>query len=84
MAATATAPEPAPEPVIAPRAQKDLSKTNLQMLRMQSGGGKPTAAREETIDFSIDGERKIPVLWVVVILVVVLGMVYAGLSLLPI
>jgi hypothetical protein len=51
---------------------------------MQTTGGQTAAQREDTIDFSMDGERKIPVLWVVVILVVVLGMVYAGLSLLPI
>lgn len=84
LAATAAVPEPTTETVPAPRLPKDLSKTNLKMLRMQTTGGQTAAQREDTIDFSMDGERKIPVLWVVVILVVVLGMVYAGLSLLPI
>lgn len=68
----------------APKPAKDMSNTNLRLLRSElSGVKKPEKARDEAADFSLEGEKRIPVAWVVVVLFVVMGTVYAALSLIP-
>ncbi|MFO0945842.1 MAG: protein kinase [Planctomycetota bacterium] len=83
LSATA-APAVAPLEPAGGKGLKDLSKTNLQMLRMQVTQKKHADDDDSHVgDVNFGDEKKIPIVWVVVTLVAVAGVVTLVMNLLP-
>lgn len=82
--ASGTAPMVAPLEPTAGKAAKDMSKTNLQMLRMQVNQKKHTDEDDDHVpDVNFGDEKKVPIVWVVVILAAVAGVVTIVMNFLP-